>query len=122
MEALKATKATQAARTIKASKSNWCTQKPTKCLSQNILNLKLAFRRKPAKPVKVLKPLRPLLRKKDIFKEAIIIDLSLLTLLEPKIVQIYYMAIWRAYIGEVEISLTSTQYIIGREFYNKIAS
>ena len=49
-------------------------------------------------------------------------DLSLLPPLEPKVVFLYYIAIWKACIGEVDIIFTSAQYIISGEFLKKINS
>src|SRR6266567_3106945 len=86
-------------------------------LSQKSLNLKLTSKKKPTKLVKHLKPL---LRQKDIPKEAIIVDLSLLPPLEPKVVFLYYIVIWKARVGEVDIVSTSTQYIIDGEFLKKV--
>ena len=63
------------------------------------------------KPTKLVKPLKPLLKKKDIPKKAITVDLSLLSPLEPKVVFLYYIAIQKAYIEEVDI--------INRKFLKK---
>ena len=46
----------------------------------------MTSKKKPTKLVKTLKALKPLLRQKDIPKEAIIVDLSSLAPLEPKVV------------------------------------
>ena|SRR6266568_3836295 len=88
-------------------------------LSQKSLNPKSTFKKKPTKSVKCLKPLP---RQKDTPKEAITVDLSLLPPSEPKVVFLYYMAIWKACVGEVDIASTSAQRIIGGEFLRKIDS
>ena len=59
------------------------------------------------KPTKLVKPLKPLLRQKNIPKEAIMVDLSLPPPSEPEVVFLYYMAIWKARVGEVDIAFTS---------------
>ena len=59
-------------------------------LSQKSLNLKSTSKKK---PIKLVKCLKPLLRQKDIPKEAIMVDLNLLPPLKPKVVFLYYIAI-----------------------------
>ena len=50
------------------------------------------------------------------------VDLSSPPPLEPKVVFLYYIAIWKACIGEVDIASTSAQHIISREFLRKVDS
>ena len=50
------------------------------------------------------------------------VDLSSPPPLEPEVVFLYYMAIQKARVGEVDIASTSTQYIIGGEFLRKVNS
>ena len=88
-------------------------------LSQKSLNLKSTFKKKPTKSVKCLKPLP---RQKDIPKEAITVDLSSPPPSEPEVIFLYYMAIQKACVGEVNIASTSAQRIINREFLKKIDS
>ena len=42
--------------------------------------------------------------------------------LEPKVVFQYYIAIQKAQVGEEDLTSTSAQRIVGREFLNKISS
>ena len=63
-----------------------------------------------------------MLRQKNILKEAIIVDLSLPPPLEPKVVFLYYIAIWKACVGEINITFISAQHIINKEFLRKINS
>ena len=48
------------------------------------------------------------------------VDLSSPPPLEPKVVFLYYIAIQKACIEEVDIASTSIQYIISREFLRKV--
>ena len=48
-----------------------------------------------------------MLRQKNIPKEVIMVNLSLLPPLKPKVVFLYYMAIWKAHIEEVDIASAS---------------
>ena len=41
---------------------------------------------------------------------------------KPKVVFLYYMAIWKARVGKVNIISTFVQYIVNREFLRKIDS
>ena len=79
-------------------------KKPTRGLEQKSLNLKLTSKKK---PTKLVKPLKPLLKQKDTPKEAITVDLSLLPPSEPKVAFLYYIAIWKACVGEVDITSAS---------------
>jgi len=42
--------------------------------------------------------------------------------LEPKVVFQYYIAIWKAWVGEEDLTSTSAQRIVSGEFLNKIGS
>jgi len=42
--------------------------------------------------------------------------------LEPEVVFQYYIAIWKAWVGEEDLASTSTQRIVGRELFSKIGS
>ena len=57
--------------------------------------------------MKILKALKALLRQKDIPKKAIIIDLSSPAPSEPEAVFQYYIAIWKARVGEEDLTSTS---------------
>ena len=50
------------------------------------------------------------------------VDLSSPPPLEPKVVFLYYIAIQKARVGEVDIASASTQHIISREFLRKVDS
>ena len=50
------------------------------------------------------------------------VDLSSPPPLEPKVVFLYYIAIQKARVGEVDITSTFTQYIVSREFLRKVNS
>jgi hypothetical protein len=42
--------------------------------------------------------------------------------LEPKVAFLYYIAIWKACVGEVDIASTSAQHIVSGEFLKKVDS
>jgi len=79
----------------------------------------LTFKKKPTKSVK---PLKSLLRQKDTPKKAITVDLSSPPPLEPKVVFLYYIAIWKARVEEVDIASASAQRIVSGEFLRKVNS
>jgi len=57
--------------------------------------------------VKTLKALKPPLRQKDVPKEALMIYSSSPAPLEPEVVFQYYIAIWKAWVGEEDLTSTS---------------
>ena len=50
------------------------------------------------------------------------VDLNLLPPLKPKVVFLYYIAIWKACVKEINITFTSVQYIVNKKFLKKIDS
>jgi hypothetical protein len=95
------------------------TQKPTRRPSQKTSNPKSASKEKPTKSAK---PLKSLLRQKDTPEKAITVDSSSPPPSEPEVVFLYYIVIWKARVGEVDIASTSTQRIISGEFLRKVDS